>query len=284
MSCPSAIGVRSTSIGAPAAIVEASGFIWDTNGQSVNSPPTAAAAPVATKRKSRRVEWSAELAAVVTIPYPFLAAAGGTAPGDAREYGPANTTPARTNLGGCRRPRPRGGRSTASSSRSGETSNPESFDWHPCRTSASPVSASQCAMHEIRTDRCFIPTSLPGRHGMQIALFQPDIPPNTGTILRLCACLDVTAHIIEPAGFPVSDRAFRRAGMDYLDRVAIMRHDSWPKFEQCVTKPVAGWCCSRPKVAFPTLIFATMWPTSCCSGVNPQGFLTRSPPPPTPGW
>jgi tRNA (cytidine/uridine-2'-O-)-methyltransferase len=67
---------------------------------------------------------------------------------------------------------------------------------------------------------------------MQLALFQPDIPQNTGTILRLCACLDVAAHIIEPAGFPVSDRHFRRAGMDYLDRVTIMRHDSWSKFEQ----------------------------------------------------
>jgi tRNA (cytidine/uridine-2'-O-)-methyltransferase len=67
---------------------------------------------------------------------------------------------------------------------------------------------------------------------MQIALFQPDIPQNTGTILRLCACLDVAAHIIEPAGFPVSDRHFRRAGMDYLDQVTIMRHDSWSKFEQ----------------------------------------------------
>jgi len=67
---------------------------------------------------------------------------------------------------------------------------------------------------------------------MQVALFQPDIPQNTGTILRLCACLDVAAHIIEPAGFPVSDRHFRRAGMDYLDEVTIMRHDSWPKFEQ----------------------------------------------------
>jgi tRNA (cytidine/uridine-2'-O-)-methyltransferase len=66
---------------------------------------------------------------------------------------------------------------------------------------------------------------------MQIALFQPDIPPNTGTILRLCACLDVTAHIIEPAGFAVSDRAFRRAGMDYLHQVRLMRHDSWDKFE-----------------------------------------------------
>jgi len=67
---------------------------------------------------------------------------------------------------------------------------------------------------------------------MQIALFQPDIPQNTGTILRLCACLNVAAHIIEPAGFPVSDRHFRRAGMDYLDQVTITRHDSWPKFEQ----------------------------------------------------
>jgi tRNA (cytidine/uridine-2'-O-)-methyltransferase len=67
---------------------------------------------------------------------------------------------------------------------------------------------------------------------MQIALYQPDIPQNTGTILRLCACLNVVAHIIEPAGFPVSDRHFRRAGMDYLDQVTIMRHDSWLKFEQ----------------------------------------------------
>ena len=66
---------------------------------------------------------------------------------------------------------------------------------------------------------------------MQIALYQPDIPQNTGTILRLCACLGVAAHIIEPAGFPVSDRHFRRSGMDYLDHVTITRHDSWSKFE-----------------------------------------------------
>jgi tRNA (cytidine/uridine-2'-O-)-methyltransferase len=71
-----------------------------------------------------------------------------------------------------------------------------------------------------------------GRHSMQIALFQPDIPQNTGTILRLCACLDVAAHIIEPSGFPVSDRHFRRSGMDYLDQVTLTRHDSWSKFEQ----------------------------------------------------
>jgi tRNA (cytidine/uridine-2'-O-)-methyltransferase len=65
---------------------------------------------------------------------------------------------------------------------------------------------------------------------MRIALFQPDIPQNTGTILRLCACLGVEAHIIGPTGFPSSDRAFRRAGMDYLDQVAIVRHPGWDAF------------------------------------------------------
>ena len=67
---------------------------------------------------------------------------------------------------------------------------------------------------------------------MQIALYQPDIPQNTGTILRLCACMDVVVHIIEPAGFAVSDRLFRRAGMDYLHQVSWIRHDSWRKFEE----------------------------------------------------
>ena len=67
---------------------------------------------------------------------------------------------------------------------------------------------------------------------MRIALYQPDIPQNTGTILRLCACLGVEAHIIEPAGFPISDRHFRRAGMDYLDKVTIVRHDSWSHFSR----------------------------------------------------
>jgi tRNA (cytidine/uridine-2'-O-)-methyltransferase len=66
---------------------------------------------------------------------------------------------------------------------------------------------------------------------MRIALYEPDIPQNTGTILRLCACLDAEAHIIEPAGFPVTDRAFRRAGMDYLDQVRLTRHASFADFE-----------------------------------------------------
>jgi tRNA (cytidine/uridine-2'-O-)-methyltransferase len=66
---------------------------------------------------------------------------------------------------------------------------------------------------------------------MRIALYEPDIPQNTGTILRLAACLGTEAHLIEPAGFPLSDRAFRRAGMDYLDHVAIVRHASFEAFE-----------------------------------------------------
>lgn len=65
---------------------------------------------------------------------------------------------------------------------------------------------------------------------MRIALYQPDIPQNTGTILRLCACLALGADIIEPAGFVATDRAFRRAGMDYLNAVALVRHRSWQDF------------------------------------------------------
>jgi len=64
-----------------------------------------------------------------------------------------------------------------------------------------------------------------------LALFQPDIPQNAGTMLRACACLGVGAAIVEPAGFPVSDRHFRRAGMDYLDHVDIARHVSFAAFE-----------------------------------------------------
>jgi tRNA (cytidine/uridine-2'-O-)-methyltransferase len=66
---------------------------------------------------------------------------------------------------------------------------------------------------------------------LTLALFEPDIAQNAGAMLRTCACLGVSAAIIEPAGFPVSDRHFRRAGMDYLDHVAIARHASWAAFE-----------------------------------------------------
>ncbi len=67
---------------------------------------------------------------------------------------------------------------------------------------------------------------------MEIALYEPDIPQNAGTIMRLGACMGVPVHFIEPAGFPVSDRAFRRAGLDYLDAVKIERHVSFAAFEE----------------------------------------------------
>src|SRR5689334_179706 len=66
---------------------------------------------------------------------------------------------------------------------------------------------------------------------LTLALYQPDIPQNAGTMLRACACLGLDAAIVEPASFPVSDRAFRRAGLDYLDRVSITRHASFEAFD-----------------------------------------------------
>jgi tRNA (cytidine/uridine-2'-O-)-methyltransferase len=65
---------------------------------------------------------------------------------------------------------------------------------------------------------------------ISLVLYQPDIPQNTGTMLRLCAGLGVDVHVIEPTGFDLSDRALRRAGMDYLAQVPLVRHLSWEKF------------------------------------------------------
>ena len=67
---------------------------------------------------------------------------------------------------------------------------------------------------------------------MRLALFQPDIPQNTGTLLRLGACLDLPLDIIEPCGFVFNEKAMRRAGMDYLDKVEYRRHNSWDDFLQ----------------------------------------------------
>ncbi len=66
---------------------------------------------------------------------------------------------------------------------------------------------------------------------LRLALYQPDIPQNTGTLLRMAACLGLAVEIIEPAGFDVSDRHLRRSGLDYLDHVALTRHRSWAAFE-----------------------------------------------------
>lgn len=65
---------------------------------------------------------------------------------------------------------------------------------------------------------------------MRLALFQPDIPQNTGTLLRLGACLNFPLDIIEPCGFIFNEKAMRRAGMDYLELAQYRRHNSWTDF------------------------------------------------------
>lgn len=67
---------------------------------------------------------------------------------------------------------------------------------------------------------------------MRLALYQPDIPQNTGTLLRLAACLGVGVDVIGPTGFDMTDRSLRRAGLDYLDHVEIVRHVSFAAFEE----------------------------------------------------
>ncbi len=65
---------------------------------------------------------------------------------------------------------------------------------------------------------------------MRLALFQPDIPQNTGTLIRLSACLGLGIDIIEPTGFPWGDRALKRAGLDYWELAEVTRHTSWETF------------------------------------------------------
>lgn len=67
---------------------------------------------------------------------------------------------------------------------------------------------------------------------MRIALFEPDIAGNVGTILRLAACLGVPVDLIEPCGFPFSDRQLKRAGMDYAARAEVSRHADWAAFRE----------------------------------------------------
>lgn len=79
------------------------------------------------------------------------------------------------------------------------------------------------------TDETASPT---GRAPLRLALYQPDIPQNTGTMIRMAACLGVAVDIVEPAAFDVSERNFRRSGMDYLERAAVSRHISFATFDR----------------------------------------------------
>ncbi len=73
--------------------------------------------------------------------------------------------------------------------------------------------------------------SSPDSASLRLALYEPDIPQNAGTLLRLAACMGIPVDLIEPAGFDASDRNLRRAGLDYLDHVHIERHLNFAHFE-----------------------------------------------------
>ncbi len=73
---------------------------------------------------------------------------------------------------------------------------------------------------------------------MRLALYEPDIPPNVGTLMRLCACLDVALDVIEPCGFPWDDRDLKRAAMDYGAMAEVTRHSCWESFS--TSRPGGG--------------------------------------------
>lgn len=91
---------------------------------------------------------------------------------------------------------------------------------------------------------------------LAIALYQPDIAGNTGTIMRLAACLGLTVEVIEPAGFDLSDRNLRRAGLDYLTSVTLQRHLNWDRFEEWRRANGRRLVLASTKAALPYVDFA----------------------------
>ncbi|WP_374383049.1 tRNA (cytidine(34)-2'-O)-methyltransferase [Dongia sp.] len=84
---------------------------------------------------------------------------------------------------------------------------------------------------------------------MRLVLFEPDIPQNTGTLLRLAACWNIAVDIIFPCGFIFDDARMRRAGMDYLDAVDLVRHTSWTAYQT--------WRAANPATAGRLLLLST---------------------------
>lgn len=90
---------------------------------------------------------------------------------------------------------------------------------------------------------------------VEIALYQPDIAPNAATILRMCACFGLTCRIIEPAGFLMSESSFRRAGMDYLDRAALVTEPSWEAFRRATAGRRSVLLTTRSSLAYTDFAF-----------------------------
>jgi tRNA (cytidine/uridine-2'-O-)-methyltransferase len=91
---------------------------------------------------------------------------------------------------------------------------------------------------------------------MRLALFQPDIPQNLGGSIRLAACLGVSLDVIEPCGFPLSDKAIHRTAMDYGDSVNLTRHPSWAAFLAARERRAGRLVLFTTKAAAPHLGFA----------------------------
>jgi tRNA (cytidine/uridine-2'-O-)-methyltransferase len=109
---------------------------------------------------------------------------------------------------------------------------------------------------------------------LRLALYQPDIPGNTGTILRLAACLGLSVDIIEPAGFDISDRNLRRAGMDYLEAVALTRHVNWDRFDAWRRENGRRLVLASTRAALPYTRFEFHPTTSSCSGAKAPACRT----------
>jgi len=92
---------------------------------------------------------------------------------------------------------------------------------------------------------------------MRLALYQPDMPPNTGAMMRLCACLGVAMDIIEPCGFVLDDAKVRRAAMDYIDHLDYTRHSSWQAFTEQLGAKRLVLLTTKAAIPYTDFVFAS---------------------------
>src|SRR6516165_1941373 len=88
------------------------------------------------------------------------------------------------------------------------------------------------------------------RAGLHVVLVQPEIPPNTGSIARLCAATDTRLHLVRPLGFSLDDRYLRRAGLDYWPHVDLRVHDDWQAFLASARPPECVCFSARASVPY----------------------------------
>ena len=96
-------------------------------------------------------------------------------------------------------------------------------------------------------------TDLSRSHPFHIVLFQPEIPPNTGNIIRLCANTGAQLHLIHPLGFSLNEKELRRAGLDYREWATIKEHANWDAFLEN-EKPLNVFACTTKATAFHTSV------------------------------